>query len=72
MKYECIVVAEDEYEGKYGFSTKIELEAFIKGAIIGANLYGCGNFGVYTHDDIGDEDIPEGVDDLIRKHLGEK
>lgn len=70
MKYECIVVAEDEYEGKYAFSTKAELNAFTEGATIGANLYGCGNFGVYTKDDIKDEDLPEDVVDLIREHLG--
>lgn len=70
MKYKCIVVAEDEYEGKYAFGTKAELDAFIEGATIGADLYGCGNFGVYTKDDVDDEELSENVIDLIREHLG--
>lgn len=67
--YRCIVVAEGEFKGEYTFDYVGELSAFQRGACVGANLYGAGNFVVLTTDYLEDEECSEKEKELIREHL---
>lgn len=69
-KQKCVVIAEDDYDGKYEFATKEELEAFSHGVDVGAGLYGGGSWIVATLQDA--DDYSPRVAKLIKEHLGEK
>jgi hypothetical protein len=66
---EAIIVTEGEYTETRTFQDKQHLGFFEEGFSCGAGHYGAGSFGVYTLEDLNNEDVSEATKELIRKHL---
>lgn len=72
----AVVICEGEVDEILEFKSKEEFETFRRGAEYGAGKYGCGDFGIYCLEDIGDwlkEDNPydKKYVEMIRGALGE-